>query len=813
MAFRRLILSFLFLSFLEGMSLRVDPPNIVLAGAGATQRLLLTKIDGTGALTEGTKNCVVTPDQAGIVAVHGSVVRAIAPGEATITASCDGVVGKTVIKVAPASGPVEISFPRDVVSILTTKGCNSSACHGSPAGQSGFKLSLYGSDPAADYKMIVEANAGRRIHRAAPEQSLLLRKPSFQLPHGGGHILTQQADEYKTMLKWLAQGAQPASGGPRIQSIELYPKERIFTRLGMSQPLVVVGRLSDGSTRDMTAEVRYSVNDEAVVGPVSGETVTARGRGLTVVMARGMGKTATAQMIVVDNSSTGEMTMPTSESFIDQLVFSKLRQVSLAPFPAAPDSVFLRRVFLDAIGILPTAAETEQFIKSSAPGKRAQLIDQLLDRPEYVSHWLVKFEDWFRNSQYYSQGRTNGSFKRYLAEAIRQDRPFDEMAREMITAVGDTTVHPAGNFWHPAMDFMLKTFDVNKATPTVTRLFLGQRIECAECHNHPLENLTQEDFYGMAAFFARLKVKHGYAQYRRVWYNAREGEVLHPATKQPVPPKFLDGAAPPIGEGQDRREVLAEWITRTQSGQFARAAANRIWAEYFGAGLVEPADDFRSTNMPTHPQLLDGLAQEFQQAGFRFKPLHRLILNSQVYQLSSHAAGRPGGVDPLEKLLLARYEPRKLPAEVLLDAIVQLTGVPQQFSDYPLGTTSKDLVASIGSTYFLTTFGHPRRDIMESRSQEPSLSQALHLMNSEAVREKIEKPGNILGQLLERTIDDRAVLDDLYLRAYARKATDEQWRTTQSFLDAEKTAGRSRRRMFENVLWAIVNSKEFQLNQ
>lgn len=801
------------LPVLAGMTVRIDPPNIVLARPGATQRLLLTKLDESGALTNGQSNCSIVPDQPGIVGIHGTVVRAVAPGESPVTANCDGVTGRAVIKVAPmSSGPLEISFARDVVSILTTKGCNGSACHGSPVGQSGFKLSLYGSDPAADYKMIVEGHGGRRLNRQTPEQSLLLRKPSLQIPHGGGHLLSKQADEYQTILKWLVQGAQAASGGPRIQSIELYPKDRIFAKLGMRQPVVVVGRLSDGSTRDMTAEVRYSVNDESIVSPVSGEAITAKGRGLTVLMARGMGKTATAQMIVVDNSSSGDWAMPAG-SFIDRLVFSKLRQVRLEPFPATSDSVFLRRVFLDAIGVLPSMAEIERFMKSADPGKRKHLIDQLLERPEYVSHWLVKFEDWFRNSQYYSQGRTNGSFKRYLAEVIRQDRPFDEVAREMITAVGDTTVHPAGNFWHPAMDFMLKTFDVNKATPTVTRLFLGQRIECAECHNHPLENLTQDDFYGMAAFFARLKVKHGYAQYRRIWYNAREGEVLHPASKQPVQPKFLDGATPRIAEGQDRREVLAEWITRAQSTQFARAAANRIWAEYFGAGLVEPADDFRSTNMPTHPQLLDGLAQEFKQADFRFKHLHRLILNSGVYQLSSHAPGRPGGVDPLEKLLLARYEPRKLPAEVLLDAIVQLTGVPQEFTGYPLGTSSKDLVASIGATYFLTTFGVPRRDIMESRSQEPSLSQALHLMNSDAVRQKIESPGNILDQLLERTIDDREVLDKLYMRAYARKSTDKQWQTVESFLAAEKIAGRKRRRMFENVLWAIVNSKEFQLNQ
>ena len=796
-----------------GDAIRLDPPGIVLAGPGAAQRLLITRIDGSGGMSDAAPTCQLSSVRPEIVAIQGTSLRAVSPGESVITANCEGAVAKAAVRVAAVSVPVEISFPRDVLSILTTKGCNSSACHGSPAGQSGFKLSLYGSDPAADFKMIVEGHGGRRVNRGDPQQSLILRKPSFQVPHGGGHLFTDQADEYQTILQWLVQGARPSSGGPRIQTIELHPKERTFLARGVRQPLVVIGRLSDGSTRDMTASVRYSVNDEAIVSSVSNHTVTANGRGLTVIMARGMGKTATAQMIVADGGSAPEITEPQGGNFIDRQVFAKLRQVKLAPFPATSDSAFLRRVYLDAIGVLPTPQETGSFLGSADPAKRAQLIDRLLERPEYVSHWLVKFEDWFRNSQYYSQGRTNASFKRYLAGLIREDRPFDEAAREMITATGDTTVHPAGNFWHPAMDFMLKTFEVSKATPTVTRLFLGQRIECAECHNHPLENLTQDDFYGMAAFFARLKVKHGYAQYRRIWYNAREGEVLHPASKQPVAPKFLDGAVPRIAEGEDRRVVLAGWITRTQTMQFARTAANRIWAEYFGAGIVEPADDFRSTNMPTHPELLDGLAKAFIESGFRFKPLHRLILNSQIYQLSSRAPGRPGGVDPLEKLLLARYEPRKLPAEVLLDAIVQVTGVPQEFTGYPPGTSPKDLVATNGSTYFLTTFGVPRRDIMEPRSQEPSLSQALHLMNSDAVREKIEKPGNVLGELLERTINDREVLDALYMRAYSRKPTAKQWQAVESYLSSEKEAGRGRRRMFENVLWTILNSKEFQLNQ
>lgn len=706
--------------------------------------------------------------------------------------------------------PVEISFERDVLSLLTTKGCNSSACHGSPAGQSGFKLSLYGADAAADHAMITTAHKGRRVDLEQPEKSLLLRKPTFAVAHGGGHVIEESSDEYRIMLEWLRQGARRNSSGPRIVRIEVQPRERILAP-GAQLQLAVRGYLSDGSTVDMTRQVRYAVNDEAVVAVSSAGGVTAKGRGLTVVMARGVGKAATAQFIVTGAAPV--TATPAATNFIDAEVFAKLRQVGIAPYPDVSNRAFVRRVYLDVIGVLPTVEETSSFLADPRADKRARLIDQLLERPEYVSHWLVKFEDWFRNSQYYSQGRTNYAFKHWLAEAIRADKPYNNLVREMLTATGDTTSHPAGNFWHPAIDFMLKTFDVSKATPTVTRLFLGQRIECAECHNHPLENLTQDDFFGLAAFMGRLKVKHGYAQYRRVWYTTRDGEVMHPNTKKPVPPRFLDGTEPTIGEQQDRREVLADWILGPQKAQFARATVNRVWAEYFGQGIVEPADDFRSTNMASHPALLDGLAEEFIARGYKFKPLHRLILNSKVYQLASRAPGRTGGADPLERSLLARYEPRKLPAEVLLDALGQVTGVPQEFNNYPAGTTAKDLVASIGATYFLTTFGHPRRDTMEPRTQAPSLAQALHLMNAEAVREKVESPKNILASLLEQTVDDRVVADQLYLRALSRVPSTSEWANLEAFLASEKQAGRSRRRAFENLLWALVNTREFQINQ
>ena len=755
---------------------------------------------------------MVSSDDPAIVIVEPQRLIAMRPGATTVRAACEGQSAEMLVSVAEGGSEVEISFERDLVSIFTTKGCNGSVCHGSPVGQNGFKLSLYGSDSAADYDMVVRKHDGRRVSLDSPEDSLLLAKPSFKVAHGGGQLMTEESDEYRTILNWVQQGAEFAAAGTRLQKLEIYPSEPVLVGAAVSQPIVVMGRLSDGTTRDMTDEVRYAVDDIAIVSNVERGRVVSKGRGLTTVMARAMGKVATAQFVVIDEAAGATYRQPEPSNFIDAHVFRKLREVNIEPFGLTDDRAFVRRVYLDAVGMLPDADEAEGFVASSNPDKRQALIDVLLDREEYATHWLVRFEDWFRNSQYYSQGRTNGSYKRWLHELVREDRPYDEAVREMLTAVGDTTVRPAGNFWHPAIDFMLKKFEIEKAVPTVTRLFLGRRIECAQCHNHPLENLTQDDFYGMAAFLARTKVKHGYGQYRRTWYNERRGEVTHPLTHAKVAPKFLDGERPEILEGVDRRTVLADWITRDRQMQFARATVNRIWYEYFGRGMVEPFDDFRSTNRATHPELLDDLARSFVGSGFRFKPLHRLILNSKTYQMRAHTEDRVGGKDPLEDMLFARYVPRKLPAEVLLDAISQVTGVDEEFSNYPKGTSPKELIASIGTPYFLTTFGHPRRDIMEARANQPSLNQALHLMNGEVLRERLRADNNVLSEFLDRGLDDGTIIDRLYLRAYSRRPDLDKRSAIDEYLAAGTRAGHERRRSLENVLWAILNAKEFQLN-
>lgn len=791
-------------------SLRLEPGEIALAGPGMSQEFLVSAVDPMGNEIDVTRECAVTSSNADVVTVDAAknLLTARAQGRSEIRVEFGSLVATTTVSVGSHAREMAVRFAPDIVSILTLKGCNGSSCHGSPVGQSGFKLSLFGYDIAADHEMIVKAHEGRRIDLARPRESLLLRKPTFEEVHGGGRLMTVDSEEYEAILSWLKQGAPIDTRGVQLERLELYPGERVLVGRGTQQRMVAMGRLSDGSTRDMTRQVRYFSNNEAIAEVSAEGTLRASGTGLTTVMARAMGKVATSQIGVIGSRARKDDPRYEGHSFIDDAVFAKLRQLDVRPAGLASDREFARRVYLDTTGLLPTPGQLRIFLDDPRPGKRSRLIDRLLERPEHASLWTVRFEDWFRNSQLHSQGRSMGVFKDWVRGWLEQDRPYDEFVRTLLTSLGDTMLNPGANFWHPATDFMLKEFSVTKATPTVSRLFLGVRMECAECHNHPLENFTQDDFYGFAAFFARLRVKHGYGEYRRTWYLDEEGEIEHPVTKEQVRPRFLGAEAPAIAEGQDRRAVLAEWIVSPKNPYFAKATVNRIWHQYFGTGIVEPYDDFRSTNRPSNSQLLDGLADFFIASGFRLKPLHRLILNSRTYQLSSKSES-PG---PLDATLFARYMPRRLQAEVLLDVLGQVTGVPHAFEGYPAGTSAKDIYVPDGPDYFLVTFGLPRRDILKERVQSPTLSQALHLMNGESVRDKVEAQDNILGELLGQDLDDTQVVAGIYERSYARPPTEADLSRITGFLATERTAGRSRRRAFENVLWAVLNSKEFQLN-
>ena len=792
--------------------LRIYPEKVSLSGLGATQRYVVIATGADGVDRDVTAEAAVTTSNGKSVeidAVH-KAIRGANEGTAHVEARYQGRRAAADVLVGSSRADLAVSFSPDIISILTTKGCNTAACHGAIAGKNGFKLSLFGYDIEADHDMIVKKHDGRRVQLAKPEESLLLKKPSFQIPHGGGKVMPVGSHDYETMLKWLQQGAEIRSSGPKLVRLEMYPPEQTLLGGAGNSRLIVMARLSDGTTRDMTSEVRFESADEGVA-KLEGPGRFQPGRtGLTTIRARGMGKATTAQVAVIQSAAGADFPAARVANFIDELVHRNQHRLNVRPAARSTDEEFLRRIYIDTVGRVPKPSERRAFL--AAPD-RGRLIDLLLADAEHISFRTVKFEDWFRNTQLYSQGRAMGTFKSWIRDQVEQDRPYDEFVRELLTSSGDTNRNPAAGFWFPAVDFMNNKFEVKQITPTVTRLFMGLRLECAECHNHPLENFTQNDFYGTAAFFGQMRVKVGNTVFRRVWYQDHSAQVAHPATKKPVAPKYLGGEEAAIPDGADRREYFARWLTSERNPYFARAIVNRLWNEYFGTGIVEPFDDMRTTNRPTNPELLDKLAAFLAEKRFRLRELERLILNSEAYQSSSTPpAGEAAGSDQLARLLFARYFPRKLPAEVLLDSISQVTDVPQKYGGHPLGTTSKDYEVPDAPSYFMSTFGFPRRDILAHRNEEPTLAQALHLMSRTTLEPKLTAKDGLISQLLARGATDEEVIGEFYERAYARTPRESERASVRSYLESERTAGRTKRRTYENLLMVLLNTKEFQLN-
>jgi len=788
----------------------LEPDGIHLSHPGVTQRLVATGHYGDGTSYDVTEACQYESLAPGVVTVSADgVLKAVAPGRVFVRARMGRTSSRISVSVANNQAGVTVNFGQDLLSIFTQKACNNPTCHGAIAGQNGFKLSLFGYDPKADYEMIVKDKNGRRVDLENPEQSLILRKPSLSVPHGGGLRLPKDSQEYQTILNWLRQRATYNADGPRVVDLEIFPKDRVLVGLGTTQHLVVLGHVSDGATRDMTREVRYQVKDENIVTVEPDGRAKAVAPGQTHVMIRGMGRVSVARVGVIKEPPPKDYPRLVADNFVDEAVFKQLRRLNLDPSELSGDDEFLRRVYLDVIGLLPTPAERERFLHDGRKDKRGRLIDELLARPEYAAFWTTKFEDSFRNHQTPIQSRAQGAFRRYIYRFLDEDRPYDEVVREMLSSVGDQTQNPAACFWAPMADIVVDDLKVNLATTTVSRLFLGSRMECVECHNHPLENLTQNDFFDLSAFFGQLRLKHGYEAYRRVWYLDPDRKVLHPRTKEPLKPGIPFDRSFPVRSTGDHRVDLARWITKPDNPFFSRAIVNRVWREYLNVGIVEPFDDFRTTNPPSNQELLDGLAHYLVANGFRLKAVHRAILNSRTYQLTS----RPNRHNELDgPQLFTHYNVRMLPAEVILDALARVSGVEQRFQFYPKGTRAIDVIYPDYPGYFLDIFGYLQRLSLEERRKEPSLSQALHMMFGDTVLTKIQSKDNIIGQLLKAGKSDEEILNELFLKAYARNPAAEELNLTRRYLADGQEKGLERKEVFDDLLWIVLNSKEFMVN-
>ncbi len=704
------------------------------------------------------------------------------------------------------AGEGPVSFTNDVMPFLQKAGCASGNCHAKPEGQNNFKLSVFGYDPRHDYDEIVRDDRGRRLFLAAPEESLLLKKATGAVPHEGGARIERGSEAHAMLLRWMAEGLPFAgTNEAKLTGVEVEPREKVYAK-GAAQTLKITARYSDGSARDVTRLSLYASNDKEMatvdeqgmvkVGGTSGEGV---------VVASYMGMVDVARVTVPADQKLADdlyAALPVNNE-IDRLVYARLKKLGIAPSGGCSDEEFLRRASLDSIGVLPTAEQARRFIADPDPAKRMKLVDELLKHPNYADHWAIKWGDLIRPNPSRVGVKPVFLLDAWLREAFRQNMPYDAMVRELLTAQGST--HEYG----PAALFRDKREPAD-AGAFVSQIFLGVRMDCARCHHHPSEKWTQEDYFQLAAFFGQTKRKgQGISapisgEPEHVWYAPGGKGVEHPVTEAIMTPKVPDGPEMPYVDGQDPRARLTDWMTGSENPFFAKAIANRIWGEFFGRGIVEPVDDFRMSNPPTNPELIEWLARDFATHSYDLKHLMRTLMQSRVYQLSS----TPNARNVADTKNFSRSYRRRLTAEVLLDAVSDVTGVKDGFTGLPKGARAVQTWNHKIESDFLDAFGRPNasQECPCERDRKPSVVQALHLMNSNGFQEKLSAKDGRAAKLANSALGEPGIVRELYLASFNRLP---EARELQAALRFYSTPGATRATATQDLAWALVNSAEF----
>ncbi|HEY2909747.1 MAG TPA: DUF1549 domain-containing protein [Gemmataceae bacterium] len=685
-------------------------------------------------------------------------------------------------------------FENDILPILGRHGCNSSGCHGKAEGQGGFKLSVFAFDPEADYAALTKEGRGRRVFTANPDESLILRKASGRTAHGGGTRIPIASEDYRTLRGWIAAGLPLGSpDAPHIIGIQVEPAERILA-MNATMPLKVIAKLSDGSTKDVTRHCRFQSNNEAVAAvDADGRVRTLDVPGEAAVMAAYMGEVGVFRAIVPRGGGPIAAAVPRF-NFIDELVDKKLLKLNIAASPLCDDAEFLRRIYLDLTGTLPSAAQARKFLADKAPNKRAKLVEALLETPEFADLWAMRWADLLRVERAALGHERAYGYYRWIREAVRTNKPFDRFARELVTAEGPTSEIGAANFYKVVTK-------PGEMAGTISQVFLGVRIGCAQCHHHPFDRWTQTDYYGMVGFFAPVGSRGD------AIVAAGDPVGAHPRTKEPVFTHALGVAIPSADPKGDRRLILADWMTKPDNPFFARNLANRVWAWLLGAGIVEPVDDVRATNPPSNPELLDALAKFAIDNKYDVKKLIAVIAASRVYQTAS----RPNATNEKDERNFSRGLFKRPDAEVLLDMVCQATGVPEKFVGSPGVNRAVQLWDSKARHDFLKLFGRPvRATACEcERTKEPSVAQVLNLLNSPEVQAKLSHDAGTVAKLIREQKDDGKLVEELYLAFFARLPSKEELSIA---TDHMKKHAAARRTAAEDLAWAMLNSTEFVFN-
>ncbi|HXD88615.1 MAG TPA: DUF1549 domain-containing protein [Urbifossiella sp.] len=790
----------------------VFPKAIALSGPRDEQRVIVLGVWPDGRQWDLTRAATYSSANAATaLADKDGIVRPVADGKTAIAIRANGASASIPVTVNKSSADAPVNFTREIEPILTKAGCNSGNCHGSQHGKGGFRLSLFAFDPASDHRQIVYSNEGRRIVPSDPERSILLAKPALAMEHGGGEKLKLGGRDYNRIKAWLEDGAPAPSPSRKgledatVARLEVFPKSRVMVP-GEQQQLAVVAIWSDGRREDVTPVAQFDALNDSVASVTAGGLVTSKNKGETHVMIRFGGQAAVAQVSLPFAKLGNYPSIPTN-NFIDEKLVAKWKELGLVPSPLCSDEAFLRRLYLDAIGTLPTPEEIRAFLADTNPKKRDKAIDKVLDRGEFIDWWALKWGDLLRINRTAVQEKGMWSFHNWVRAQVRDNVPIDAFARDIITAEGSTFIEGPANFYRIGRN-------ADDWAETTAQVFLGIRVGCAKCHHHPFEKWSQDDYYSLAAFFARLGTKgsqeFGLFGAETVVFLRPAGETTHPRKRIVMKPRPLDGnPATSYDDEFDRRKKLADWLASPDNRMFSRNIANRFWGYLMGRGLVEPLDDMRATNPASNPELLDALAADLVKSKFNLKHLLRTIFASRAYQLDSAAIGENAA--DAANVHFTRYTVKRLTAEQLADAIDFATGTREKYAGLPLGTRAIQLPDSEVKSYLMDTFGRPARQVLCEceRTTKPNIAQAMHLLNGDFLNMKIaDKAGRIEKLLAAKAPSDKAI-DELWLSAWSRQPTADELAKARSWLKAAPTP----REGLQDLLWVLLNSREFLFNR
>ncbi|OUT58327.1 MAG: cell surface protein [Rhodopirellula sp. TMED11] len=779
--------------------LAVYPPEIKLNSARDFQSFVAVIQRPDGITEDASSRVKWSVGDASKVKLDGFQLFPLADGQTELHADLDGKRVSIPVVVGSATTKPPISFTNDVMPVLTRAGCNTGSCHGAARGKDGFRLSLFGFDPEGDHFRITREIGVRRINLAVPTESLLIKKSIGTVQHTGGKLFGEDSEYYAMMLEWLADGApKDPTPPPTVDSVAIYPSQAVIEGDGTKQRFVAVATYSDGSTRDVTRLAAFTSNNSGTAAIDNEGNVTAGRRGEAFVMARFDTHTVGSQVLALPKDLQYQP-QPVNGNYIDVLVGKKLQQLRITPSGLCTDAEFIRRATVDITGMLPSVAEVEAFVSDASADKRAQLIDRLLERKEFSEIWAMKFAQllMIKSSNQVSY-KSAFLYSNWLTDNFARNVPIDQMVRDLLTSTGGTFGQPATNFYEIERDTL-------KTSENVAQVFMGIRTQCAQCHNHPFDRWTMDDYYGFASFFTQVGRK-GAEDYReRIVYNRGSGETNHIVTKKPQPPTFLGGDAPET-RGKDRREVVANWLTSPDNPFFATSIANRVWAHYMGVGIVDPVDDIRVSNPASNPELFDDLGEKLIEYKYDFRSLVRDICNSNAYQRTADV----NDSNAHDSRNYAHAVVRRIPAESLLDCICQVTEAPDKFTGLPLGARAVQIADGRTSNYFLTTFGRAPRDTVcdcEART-DPSLSQALHLLNGTSISNKVAQGAKVRNWMQKESLTEQQVLDRIYMRCLARKPNEKE----SADLMKQVTEAEDKVAALEDIFWAVLNSREFVFN-